>query len=291
MRRPPTATAQGPLLPRPGRRLSSIRGGPDWAAVRVKPTVSVIMPTRGQGRGLGRAVQSALNQTDVETLLVVVVDGLSPSPTDDAVLASLPEPHRVIRVTPVGSPAALRNLGLSVVRTDLVAFLDDDDWWQPDKLQRQINAMAASRAALVSSNAIRVQDDVEAGLYHRMLPTEIGFESLITTNWIVTSSVLVETSVLRLVGGFPVDDNMRHCDDWPAWLKIAALKRVSVVQEPLVYYAMHSSHSLSSADRLSGAETRRRVVSDFVTATAHWRLRLSRRERKLLASFMQTEDH
>ena len=101
-----------------------------------EPLVSVIVPTFNYGRYLNEAVESILAQGARDLEVIVVDDGS----TDDtaAVLARITD-HRVRAVRKQnGGVAAARNAGLDLARGRFVAFLDADDRWKPDKLERQL---------------------------------------------------------------------------------------------------------------------------------------------------------
>jgi glycosyltransferase involved in cell wall biosynthesis len=94
------------------------------------PLFTVVIPTFGRPRFLADAVASVLAQTEGD-LECVVVDDASPepvvSPIDDGRV-------RVVRLGANGGPAAARNAGVAEARGRHLAFLDDDDWWEPDRL-------------------------------------------------------------------------------------------------------------------------------------------------------------
>lgn len=99
--------------------------------------VSVIIPTTRRPDLVQRALQSVFSQTHSNLEIIVVVDG--PNPETMEVLARLPEPRLKIiqNDTPVGAGAA-RNRGAASASGAWLAFLDDDDAWVPEKIERQI---------------------------------------------------------------------------------------------------------------------------------------------------------
>jgi glycosyltransferase involved in cell wall biosynthesis len=252
------------------------------------PVVSCVVPTRGSGRGLGRALTSALTQVGVEVRLVVVVDGPAEDAADREMLATLPEPHRVIQLPRLSHVAVLRNLALNVITTDLVAYLDDDDWWREDKLELQVSVLRESGSVLVGSNALRMVLQGTPTPYHDRIPVPVDLSELLYTNWLITSSVLADARVMRAVGGFPVDPSLRYgLEDYGAWLRIAAVGRVVVMPELLVYYSADSPDSLSR-HRLSGEEARRRALRDFLAWSACTGRPLPRHHRTRAARMIAT---
>lgn len=102
--------------------------------------VSVIVPAYDDGRWIGEALESILRQTRRADEVIVVDDGS----TDDtaAVVARYGPPVRYERQTHAGAGAA-RNRGVEMAQGDYLAFLDADDLWMDDKLERQLAALAA----------------------------------------------------------------------------------------------------------------------------------------------------
>ena len=107
--------------------------------------VSVVLPTHRRPQDLARALRSALDQTLPAYEVIVVVDGSHP-PTM-AVLKEFSDPRIVVIEHPVALGAgAARNAGIRQARGDFIAFLDDDDWWYPRKLETQVRAHLSSPA-------------------------------------------------------------------------------------------------------------------------------------------------
>ncbi len=129
---------------------------------RTAARVSVVVATNRGGAFLTEALESVLAQTYAAAELVVVDDG---SPEPDAlrgiveairVEEGAPRP-RVVRRAPSGVSAA-RNAGVKETTGDLVAFLDDDDRWHPDRLRRHVEAMTARPDVVLSYCAMRTID-------------------------------------------------------------------------------------------------------------------------------------
>ena len=124
-------------------------------------TVSVIVTTYNYAQFVREAINSVLGQT-IEDLQVLVVDDGSTDNTAD-ILASLDDPRiEVIRTSHQGS-CATRNEGLARARGDFIAFLDADDHFRPDKLERQVRMMKAEPDLVgVLTNFVRFD---ESGVY------------------------------------------------------------------------------------------------------------------------------
>lgn len=108
-----------------------------------KLTVSVIIPVYNGERFLAEAIQSALNQTLPPDEVIVVDDGSVDGSA--AIMAALPLPPTIDFILvrqPNQGAAAARNRGIALASGDLVAFLDADDLWHPEKLARQVAQLA-----------------------------------------------------------------------------------------------------------------------------------------------------
>ena len=109
--------------------------------------VSVVIPTRHRPQLVLRAIHSVLNQTYSEIELIVVIDG--PDAATTAAMGSIEDPRLQYIVNPRSLTAAgARNVGAARATGDWIAFLDDDDEWLPNKLERQM--AFASATTLVS---------------------------------------------------------------------------------------------------------------------------------------------
>lgn len=119
-------------------------------------SVSVVIPTHNRSRLVSRAIASVLRAVDAGDEVIVVDDGS----TDDtpSVLASFGDRIRVLRISNSG-PGAARNHGIRAATRPLVAFLDSDDEWLPQKLELQRAVMRACPDVVFAFTKFRVHDD------------------------------------------------------------------------------------------------------------------------------------
>lgn len=103
-----------------------------------EPALTAIIPVHNGERFLAEAIRSALDQTLPPTEILVVDDGSTDGSA--AVAAAFGPPVRVLTQANRG-PSAARNLGVAHATGELLAFLDADDLWLPDKLARQVHAL------------------------------------------------------------------------------------------------------------------------------------------------------
>lgn len=102
---------------------------------RQQPPISVIIPVYNSERYVDAALESVLAQSRPPTEIIVVDDG---STDQSAQVARRYQPIVQVLHQPHAGPGAARNLGVSVAQGELLAFLDADDLWLPDKLERQV---------------------------------------------------------------------------------------------------------------------------------------------------------
>ena len=147
--------------------------------------VTVIVPAYNAAPFLQVTLQSLQQQTVQPTQVILVDDGS----TDDT--AAIAERHgaTVIRQKQRG-PGAARNRGLAEATTEFVAFLDADDWYVPDKLERCVTTLTDLNAASVATDAWIVRDDRVEGRKNqqRVVPTALTLELLLRDNPIVCST-------------------------------------------------------------------------------------------------------
>jgi glycosyltransferase involved in cell wall biosynthesis len=212
-------------------------------APRNPPEVSIILPTYNRRTIVCEAVASVLAQRDADFELIVVDDGS----TDDTgeVLADLNE-MRVERIAHRG-PAAARNRGVTIARAPLIAFLDSDDLWAPDKLRRQLAFMRENPDCAISqTNEIWIRNGrrVNPGLRHLKRAGDIFIESL-RTCLISPSAVIIKTDFFRALGGF--DEDFAAAEDYDLWLRILIDHEVGLLDEPLVTRRAGHADQLSSS--------------------------------------------
>jgi glycosyltransferase involved in cell wall biosynthesis len=109
------------------------------------PLVSAVIPTRNRPEIVLRAVQSALGQSIANLEVIVVIDGPDKASEDALSAVGDPRLHVIALEGQVGGSEA-RNTGVRAARAPWVAFLDDDDEWMPQKLERQLEAAESVKA-------------------------------------------------------------------------------------------------------------------------------------------------
>ncbi len=222
------------------------------------PKVSVIIPAHNVERFLAEAVDSALHQTLPPNEIVIVDDGSSDRTFEIA--RSYGPPVIAISERVNGSGPA-RNLAVEHSTGEWLAFLDADDVWLPEKLERQF-AKVGPETRLVCSDRFNIGDLHGLPLVHGDLqPQHEGdvFEILLREgNFIVTSSVLLRRDTFLSVGGFPTEEDLIVAQDWDLWMRVTARYPIAACSEPLLKYRLHPGGSSRQLERMLVG--RRRVV-------------------------------
>ncbi|MCO7274146.1 glycosyltransferase family 2 protein [Cellulosimicrobium cellulans] len=212
------------------------------------PSVSVVVATNRGGPFLAEALAAVLAQSYPAVELVVVDDG---SPDPDALLrivegaaarGAAPRP-RVVRRAPAGVSAA-RNAGVALTSGDLVAFLDDDDRWHPDRLRRHAEVMAARPDAVVSYCGMRTIDVDGAELVAADQRAAVDRRAVIRGPGVMLPNLVIRREVFDAVGGF--DPGYRQGEDLDLVLKAAALGPFAFVDDVLVDYRHHATNTTRS---------------------------------------------
>jgi len=211
---------------------------------------------------LPHAIDSVLQQTRPVDELVVVDDG-STDGTFEWLSERSAQTSRLRIVTSQqknAGPAAARNAGTKLASGELIAFLDDDDTWHPDKMQRQLAVLKENPEICLLGCAA---DTLKLSGKSRL--KVVGEWGLLVRNWFLTPGVLVRRDVLMACGGFPED--MRHCEDYALWLKVASRYKCAFLNEVLVscgHGKPSFGHSGLSADL-------RALHAGELDALARWR--------------------
>lgn len=198
------------------------------------PFVSVIIPAYN-ARFLADAVKSVCEQTYKNFELIVVDDG-SPGSSIREICDSFPEAG-FIRQANAG-PSVARNRGISEATGELIAFLDDDDTWLPDKLERQVRLFESlpdrEKVGLIYTGQYLFGENMEYGSKVDEANGMI-YPYLLFGNFIGTcSSVMIPKCVFNKVGLY--DASLICSQDFELYLRISRNFEVHSIPEPLIRY-------------------------------------------------------
>lgn len=234
--------------------------------------ISVIIPSYNRFSYLQNAITSVINQTYKNFEIIIINDGSDQSQYYEN---NFPDCVKLIHQKinhreKIGyvSDGYVRNIGINEANGDYLAFLDDDDIWLPDKLDKQISAIKESQIEFSSTEGFYGKgpyiNNLEYPLYNQetffntvsdvykntefsqrnyknifkksfKYPKVWTYEFLKIHNCIIASSVMVKKSLLDTLGGFRAIPITKG-PDYDCWLGLLQLSDLIYVNEPLFYY-------------------------------------------------------
>jgi teichuronic acid biosynthesis glycosyltransferase TuaG len=202
----------------------------------VKALVSVVMPARNSERYIGAAVDSVLCQSYRDWELIVVDDG---STDGTAVIMQellAREPRmRLLRLAHPCGPARARNTAIEAAEGRYIAFLDSDDLWLPAKLERQLEVMQRTKAALSFTAYRKIDSQGNLGRAVMDVPAAVTYADLLKTNVIGCLTAVYDAHAL----GKRYMPQAGH-EDYALWLAILSDAVVAVgINEALACYRVH----------------------------------------------------
>jgi glycosyltransferase involved in cell wall biosynthesis len=203
------------------------------------------------------AVESALNQTYRNIEVVILDDGSSP-PLVDTIDRLYGDCVTLLRFEENRGPYAGRDYAIRRSRGELIAILDDDDLWLPNKTAAQVAALLQSQeVGLICAGTIDVYPGnrrmVRLPVRHR-----ISHNRLLTREWVINSSVLYWRSVYDEVGGY--DTSMRRCGDWDFHIRVSRQYSIAALREELLITFMNPGSQQRSSDLTSYESDEWRVI-------------------------------
>jgi glycosyltransferase involved in cell wall biosynthesis len=216
------------------------------------PLVSIVIPAFNASATLDRALASVAAQSYPQWEAIVVDDASS----DDTAALALRrgDPRcRVIRRATRGGPAAARNDAIAAANGELIAFLDADDEWLPEKLARQVAVLAThSSVGLVACDMRAIHPDGSEGtsVFARQSPTAgpDAWKALLASSFLGTSAVLAPRRLVQDLGGF--DDSLAFGEDQDLFIRLAMCGPVLVLPEALaIYHYRDGSYSNAYAEK------------------------------------------
>ena len=218
--------------------------------IKNQPLVSVVIPTFNHSNYLGKAISSVIDQT-YKNWELLIIDNYSTDNTKKVINSFNDRRIKSFLIKNFGIIAKSRNAGILAAKGEWIAFLDSDDWWEKNKLQKCTN--------LINNKVDLIYHDLLIESYNRPLLTRkliksrklqkpILIDLLENGNAISNSSVIVRKKILKKVGLIDESKELVAAEDYNTWLKIADLtNQFLYMPEILGYYSMHNQ-SISKKD-------------------------------------------
>ena len=208
----------------------------------VNPKVSVIIPVYNREESVGYAIESVLGQTYSDYEIIVIDDGSTDG--TDQVLRAFGERAQVLSQTNRG-PYAARNLGLKHASGEYIAFLDSDDTWLPQRLEKQVPLLDTNhQIGLVFGNGRMIYqgENRPARTFFQYFGAPSRgrvFSQLLYRNFIPQSSVLARRRCFEECGPFL---ELPLAADHHKWLQIALRYEVAFTDDVVITYKVHSGN-------------------------------------------------
>lgn len=209
--------------------------------------VSVVMPAYNCERYIDKAISSVLAQK--ASLELVIVEDRSTDNTAEVIKPFLSD-SRIIYIQNEHNmgAAASRNAGVKRALGKYIAFLDADDCWREDKLEKQLKLMEEKNAVLSSTGRQIMTEEGRLTDRYMGIPEEITYKQLLRGNVLNTSGVMIRTDMARK---YPMTQEQLH-EDYITWLSILKEGYTAYgLDEPLLMYRLmqgtKSGNKLKSA--------------------------------------------
>lgn len=204
--------------------------------------ISVIIPAYNCEKFIGQAIESVMKQTVKEDIELLVIDDGSKDGTKQVVYSYMSQyanmsqsnSRRSISYHSNGKNmgvAEARNAGIRAAQGEYIAFLDADDWWETEKLEKQMKLLQKKNAVLVYSGRELMQPDGDSTGKVLGIPEKASYNTLLRTNYIPCSSVVLKTEIAR---EFYMCHDELH-EDYILWLNVLKkYKNAYGINEPLL---------------------------------------------------------
>ncbi|CAH7001864.1 Glycosyl transferase [Vibrio chagasii] len=244
--------------------------------------VSVVIPTYNCLDYLPKAIGSVLKQTHKDIELIIIDDNSNDGTS--TYLASIQD-HRIVKLSTlgVGAPQA-RNLGIEKATGEFIAFLDADDFWFPEKIDRQLEFhQRYPEMAMSFTNYEHLTEDYEVivdcfsywsqfqNRQEQFINIDNPLEFIIENNVIGTSTVMVKADVFSQTDSFNAD--IKYGEDWELWLRMSENHQIGVLNSVEVGYLMRATSVTQTEElklrNLASIET---ILQRYQNNSQRWNL-------------------
>ncbi len=213
----------------------------------LNPLVSVIVTSYNSGDYLEEAVFSVVEQSYKNLEIIIVDDGS----TDDTKLVAFKlQKHfpsiQFYMIEHAGLPSVVRNYGIAKSKGEFIAFLDADDKWTNNKIKNQVDYLLKHPGDVLcyAMNITFGAVNIFSPSYELLpLPWKAAknlTELLIKGNSIPLSTVLVRSDVLKKIGGFDEDPELK-IEDYDLWIRLGEFGNYGFINRIFTYYRIHKS--------------------------------------------------
>ncbi len=206
--------------------------------------VSIITPTYNSEKYISATIQSVQNQTYSNWELLIIDDCSTDKTVEIISNASKSDPRiKLHALTKNQGTGIARNTGIDNSNGNYISFLDSDDMWKPEKLEKQLNFMKENNLSFTFSFYECINEEGINLNIRKEAPRLTSYRKLFFCNYIGNSTAIYNAAIL---GKIPIN-KIRKRQDWMLWLTI--VKRIKVAQpvpEVLAYYRVRKNSVSSS---------------------------------------------
>ena len=218
--------------------------------------ISAIIPAYNSQDFILDAIKSIQNQTHPIDEIIVIDDGS----TDNTQQLIQSQTKNIIYLKQDNQgPSAARNAGIKLAKGDWIAFLDADDQWTSDRIEKQLDALSLSPELhllagdmqeidldnkVITQSVLAKHSLLEPFQINQSRPIHNALAQLVTKNFIPTGTVLVKRSTVLEAGLFNI--NIRFGEDLELWAKIAAKHPITCLPEILMLRRLHQQNATNA---------------------------------------------
>jgi teichuronic acid biosynthesis glycosyltransferase TuaG len=225
------------------------------------PTISVVIPFYNAEPFFSEVYKSICSQTSQPEEIIVVIDGYS-----EKAETFLKEYKNIKVVTPAENcgPAKARNIGVSNATSELIAFIDADDKWEANKLEKQLEFLAKYPEFSACHTGIKTFSDNEIIATFNDKSFSLTLSEVLTACHVLPSSLMIKKSAFDTINGF--DAKIRCSEDQEFTIRLISNDlKIGFLAEALSYLRREDQGNISSNGR-------NMVIGHFQILKKHWSL-------------------
>lgn len=227
------------------------------------PLVSVIIPAYNAEGQIASALETAFDQTYSPIEVIVIDDGSLDNTAEIVKEYQTRRTSLIYTYQENSGPSKARNAGINAATGQYIAFLDADDTWSKDKLEKQIRLFGKDPTIDIVFSDVQILRKKEGKIeeialfkHHKLDKDFFGheylvrnpFEKLLRVNFMLTPSVVTKRSCLR--AGFLFDENRKYVEDWQLWLKMSVSFCFGYIRDICVYVRDDGDGLSSNSDSM-----------------------------------------
>lgn len=206
--------------------------------------VSIIMPSYNTARFIKESIQSVLDQT-YQNWELIIVDDCSTDNTDEVVASIKDDRIKYFKNEKNSGAAVSRNRALREAKGKWIAFLDSDDLWLPEKLEKQIEFMRDNNYHFSYTNYIEIDEDDSPNGTFVTGPKKVSKALMYTFNYLGCLTVMYDREYVGLI---QIED-LKKRNDYAIWVKVAKKCPAYLLNEDLARYRIRMSGSVMNRSK------------------------------------------